>query len=186
MKDINLLLEEDKRVQQGEIPVAKPVKTVGKVAVAVVVTAMALATLVGPKLYAKTLELELASIKDQMKSEKYQEAASVKSQLAAAEQQLSDKKSIIKSIDEQAFPVNDILNTIKNNTPKGCAINDIQYTADTLKLSIKVEEIYNVAEFLLNMDRLKNIKLSDNSNTIKMNTNGDYVFNFEVGQKDGE
>jgi len=186
MKDINLLLEEEKKISQGEVPIAKPARAVGKIALTVLISAMAVTTLVWPKLYANSMELKLASIKDQLKSEKYQEVVSVKSQLAAAEQQLNDKESIIESIDEQAYPVNDILNAVRNNTPKGCMINDVQYDTNTLRLGIKVEEIYNVAEFLLNMDRLQNIRLSESSNTIKMNTGGDYVFNFVVGQKEGE
>ena len=186
MKDINLLLEEEKKNPHGEVSREKPIKMVGKITLVVMIAAIAATTIVAPILYAKAMDLKLASIQDQLKSEKYQEVVSVKSQLAAAEQQLNDKKIVIGYIDEQAYPVNDILNAVRNNTPEGCAINDIQYDTNTLRLGVKVQEISNVAEFLLNMDRLENIKLSDNSNTIKINTNGDYVFNFDVGQKEGE
>ncbi|MEN6316749.1 MAG: hypothetical protein ABFD25_21135 [Clostridiaceae bacterium] len=186
MKDINLLLEEEKRIQQEGVTVNEPARPAGKIIVTVLTAALGLTTLIGPKLYAGSMELKLASVQEQLKSEKYQEVMSVKSQLVIEDKQLNDKKSIIEYIDEQAYPVNDILNTIRNNTPKGCTINDIQYDTHTLRLGVRVEEIYNVAEFLLNMDRLENIRLSENSNTIKMNANGDYAFNFEVGQREGE
>lgn len=186
MKDINLLLEEEKKILHGEVSMEKPVKMVGKITLVVIIAAIAATTIILPILYSKAMELKLASIQDQLKSEKYQEVVSVKSRLAAAEQQLDDKKIIIGYIDEQAYPVNDMLNAIRNNTPEGCAINDIQYDTNTLRLGVKVKEISNVAEFLLNMDRLENIRLSEKSNTIKINTNGDYVFNFDVGQKEGE
>lgn len=186
MKDINLLLEEEKRIPQEGVTVKEPAIPAGKIIMTVLVAAMALTTLIGPKLYAKSMELKLASIQEQLESEKYREVISVKSQLVVEEKQLNDKKSILEHIDGQAYPVNDILNTIRSNIPNGCTISDIQYDTSTLRLGIRVEEIYNVAEFLLNMDRLENIRLSENSNTIKLNTNGDYVFNFEVGQREGE
>ena len=110
----------------------------------------------------------------------------MKSQLTDVEKQLENKKGIIAYIDEQAYPVNNILNIVKNNTPEGCEIKDIQYEANAVRVSVNAQQITNIAEFLLSMDRLENIRLSDNSNTIKINTNGDYVFHFDVGQKEAE
>lgn len=186
MKDINLLLEEEKRMPQGEAPAAKPAKAAGKIVTTVLVAAMAITTLAGPKLYAASLEMRLESIKVEMKSEKYQGVESVKSQLAAAEQQLNGKIGILESIDKQAYPVNNIMTIVKNNTPEGCAVNNIEYDTKSLRLSVRASEIYNLAEFLLNMDRLEMIRLTENSNTIKMNPSGEYVFSFDVRQKEGE
>lgn len=186
MKDINLLFEEEKKIPQEGVAVKEPSIPAGKIIMTVLVAAMALTTLIGPGLYAKSMELKVASIQEELESEKYREVISVKSQLAVEETQLNEKKSILEHIDGQAYPVNDILNTIRSNVPDGCAISDIQYDTGTLRLGVRVEEIYNVAEFLLNMDRLQNIRLSENSNTIRLNTDGDYVFSFEVGQGEGE
>lgn len=183
MKDINLLLEEDKKNRQGEASTDNPTKTAGKVILVVIAAAVAVSAIVLPILYNGALSLRLEAVNDQLKSEKYQEVVSVKSQLASAEQRLNNKKSILGHIDEQAFPVNHLLNAVKNNTPNGCTVNDIQYDTEKLRLGIRVQEISNVAEFLLNMDRLENIRIAENSNTIKINPGGDYVFNFDVGQK---
>lgn len=186
MKDINLLLEEDKKIPQGEAVKVKPLKAAGKIVLTVIIAAAAATTIVVPMLYSKALEMQLTSVKEQIQDEKYQEVVSVKSQLSDVEQQLENKKGIIAHIDEQAYPVNNILNIVKNNTPEGCEIKDIQYEANAVRVSVNAQQITNIAEFLLNMDRLENIRLSDNSNTIKINTNGDYVFNFDVGQKEAE
>lgn len=184
MKDINLLLEEDKNVLQGESTGEKSFNAAGKIAAALVVIGIASLAIAAPIFYDKAMDLKLDSIQNQLKSEKYQEVQSVKTKLVFAQQKLEDKESIIGCIDEQGYPVNDILNTLRNNTPKGCEINDIQYDTNALRLGVKTEEITNVAELLLNIDRLSKIRLSENSNTIKINSNGEYVFNLEVGQRE--
>ena len=186
MNDINLLIDEDKKFQAGETKTAGKARAAGKIALAVLVLSIAAAVMAAPILYEKALHQQLASIQNRMKSEKFKEAEAVKSRLAAAGQQLEDKKDIIRSIDAQAVPVNELLNAVRNNTPEGCTINEIQYENNTLSLNIRVQEISGAAEFLLNMDRLGNISLSERSSAIKINTNGEYVFHFDIGRKEGE
>lgn len=189
MKDINLLVEEDKNVQAGEnVPVKdeKPAKTAKAIAVAVLVAVLVGVTLVVPRAYAGILDARLAAMQEELNSSKYDEVKEVNLKLAGVRVSLGDKKNILNSIDAMGYNVDSLLTAVGNNVPVGCTVSSMDYDLSTLKIALKAQDIANIAEFLLNMERLEYLKLSDNSNQISINRSGEYAFSFEVAGKDGK
>jgi Tfp pilus assembly protein PilN len=182
MKDINLMMEE-KSVQNEESKPAKAVGRVKAVTILILVAAFVVVTLVVPKVYTNGLNLRLSYIQNQVNSQKYTEVKNINRQLASTDQALNSKKEIMASIDSIGYPVNDILNAAENNIPEGCTVNSLEYDTDSLKLAVKGQNIANIADFLLNMDRLDFLQLSDSSKNIRLNKNGEYSFSFDISGK---
>lgn len=186
MKDINLLLEEDKNARPEEKAPGKIGKAAKSITIAIVIAAFVVITLVVPKAYTEALNMRLSSVQDELKEQKYTEVKNINSQLAAVSKVLDEKKEVMRSIDLEGYPVGDILNTVKNNIPEGCVVNSIEYDNKSLKIAVKVQDIANIAGFLLNMDRLSYLQLSDASRNLEVTKTGEYVFSFDVGGKEDE
>ncbi len=179
MKDINLLIDEERIDPVGEAK-SSTGKKIGIAFLVLVVAGLMGAGLAIPSAYVKTLEGSLASIEEDIKSEKYDEVKLLNKKISAEFGLLGEKREVIQHIDNQGGPVNSIINSLKSSTPYGCSVNGIEYDNDSLTVSLTVEDISRVAQFVMNMDRLALFELSDSSAGFKLNEAGEYILTFDV------
>ncbi len=188
MKDINLLLKEEKAGAGDESAQAKSGKAAGiakTVTILIIVAAFVSLSLAAPRAYVATLEAKASQIEKEMASEKYMEVKNINSQLEKVSTDVSGKQEVLDFIDGQGYTADGILKTIRNNVPEGCAVNSMEFDYSTLRMAVKFRDIANVAEFLLNMERSSYITLSDASRNLKINENGEYTFTFDIVGKTG-
>ncbi len=188
MKDINLLLKEERSAPGEEEVQVKSGKAAGAaktVAILVLVAAFVGLTLVAPKAYVAVLNAKADDIEKELSSAKYQEVKSINTRLEEVSGELSGKEEILESVDKLGYTAGSTIKAIKNNVPQGCSVNSLELDGSSVKVSAKFSDTASVAEFLLNMERLNYVSLSDSSKNLKINKNGEYVFSFILAPKTG-
>lgn len=184
MKDINLLLEEEK-VQQAEEKGKSAGGKAKMVAAAVTTLVIIGATIVLPIMYSQTLKIKLSAIQSKLESEKYQEIKTLNAQIAESMQSVNAKQEVIDAIDRQYRSVSEILDIMKNAVPEGCTIKDMDFDTKTIRVTLEAANTMQVAEFLLNTGRLEFITLADSSNSISMGKSKEYSFVFNIAGGEG-
>jgi len=186
MKDINLLLKEEKNAQGEENVQEKSSKAASlakTITILIIIAAFVIVTLAAPKIYISALDSQLKDLELELKTDKYIEIKETKGQLEKVAVELSAKEEIISFIESQGYTVGGIMKTIKNNIPEGCSVNNLEFDYSSMRIAVKFKDIANIAEFLLNIEKVDYISLSNSSRNLKINNNGEYVFKFDLGKK---
>jgi len=188
LKDINLLVEEDKLRQVDESNEKAEKKKGSKVkAVMAVVAALLIVvfTIALPVMYSQTLKARLSSIQKELEREKYIEIKTLNKQLEASTQAINDKQAVIDTIDREHYSVSEILDILKNAVPQGCTIKDVKFAARTVNVTLVANNPAQIAEFLLDTGRLEYINLTDLSNSVKIGGGNEYSFTFDIAGGEG-
>lgn len=184
MKDINLLLEEDKVQQAGE----KNENAVGKakmIAMLVAAIMVVALTIALPLIYSRTLDARLSSLQGELELDKYMEIKKLNAQIAENERILKRKQQVMDAIDREHHSAGDIIDIMKNTVPEGCAVKDLDFNTNTVRVTIEAGNAMQVAEFLLNTGRLEFITLADSWNSIAMGKSKEYSFTFNIAGGEG-
>lgn len=188
MKDINLLPEEIRATLEAE-NTKKNTSTAKIILITVLVLGFMALTILAPRMYIQGVNIRLTMIQSQLKNKAYDEVKALNAQINSLNTAIGSKKEIVTLIDRESYPVNEILNALKQVAPTGCYINSVDY--DTKKLTIGgiTTDSVQPAEFLSNIDRLGFLSATDTLKNVKITKTGPaYVFQytFAVGGKDGK
>ena len=188
MRDINLLPDEvrsqDVKVLLGNVESNSTAKTKTIIMGVIIVTFMA-ALILFPKIYINLMEAKKNSIDIQMAAQKYVQIKTLKAQLTNIKSILKTKEDVIQSIDERNYPVSEMISMMKHVAPSGSTINRFDYNEKTLKVSVSMKDLIQVAEFVSNAKRYEFLTPSDSMKEISYNKDGTLEFTFDVGRKDG-
>ena len=187
MRDINLL-PEDLTKSQIDVPIQKQkVKiSVKPVLITILVIFVMAATIVLPRYYMKVLDMKVTNIKDQLVLPKYNQIRDVNSRLASISGTLAAKAEVISFIDKQSYSVNEMLECVKHVAPSGTTISSFDYNSSKVKITLKIKEYSQVAEFLLSIDRLGFLVPDDSMKEVSLIKDGVMNFSFKVASKGGK
>lgn len=158
MKDINLMPEEVKpAIHKRDVTQEKNISTKA-ILILLLVLIVVVATILSPKIYVKSLEANVASIKADIESDKYTEVKSINKQISSLQATLDLKKIVINTINENEVQILDILNYIQEAAPKGLLISGIQYGNKSLSITGTAKDSTAIAEYMSNITRLSVLK----------------------------
>lgn len=187
MRDINLL-PEDVKSSDVHIPVKniKPGSSVKFIILSFAVIIFMGATLVAPKIFIKKLEERQSSIEMQLTMPKYLQVKAVNAQLNNINTVLEFKKNVINTIDNQSYPVSEMLSILKHAAPEASMINSFDYNTNSLNVSISMNDLTQIAEFISNVKKSEYLKPSASMKDLSINKDSALQFSFDVGRKDGK
>lgn len=191
MKDINLL-PEDIKATVGENTVSS--RTSAKLSsvtilVIILVSIIAIAILFAPHFIIKSKEATVEAIKAQINSQAYQEVKAVNGQLSTINSTLNGKYAVLKDIDNSTYPVNELLNEVKQAVPNGCVVSSLKFDNGRVLITGAATDSMVIAEFISNIDRLdifNRAGLTDSVSYQRTNSVQRFQLSFTVGRKDGK
>jgi len=159
MKDINFMTEEVKPILTPKRDVSKE-KNISIKAILILVGVLVFitASILSPKVYVKSLEIQSSLIQADINSDKYIEVKSLNGQINAMQTTLNLKNNVINTINNKEVQVLDIINYVQEATPKGLYINGIDYQDKSLSISGSVKDSTAVAEYIANLNRFNVFK----------------------------
>jgi hypothetical protein len=143
-------------------------------------------TILAPKIFIKELEDRQNSIAEQLTAQKYIQAKALNSQLDNINAKLEFKKKLINTIDTTSYPVSELLNILKRAQPEASTINSFEYSSGSLKISISMEDLTQISEFISNIKRSDYLKPSASMKDLTINKDSSLQFTFDVGRKEGK
>ena len=169
MKDINLLPEEIKSTTPYERSKVVGISAKGVLVVIVVLLVFG-ATLLIPRMYVKSLEMNLEGIEAQIKNQKYNEVRTVRTQLSLIDGKLSTKKNVMDTIDNMNISVNEIITAVKSAIPKECQINSVSADQSRITVTGTYRDNIAIAELLANINRIDYVTFASDVKFPKDNT----------------
>lgn len=191
MKDINLL-PEDIKTSSGEKTALNSEKmefSKGKVIIVILILILAIALLFSPTAIFKIMELNANSIKAEINSQAYSEVKAVNGQLMNVNAKLNGKYAVLKDIDNNTYPVNELLNEVRQAAPKGCVISSLKFDEGKVMISGAATDSMVIAEFISNIERLDiftNLGVGAGLTYQRTNSVQKFQLSFNVGRKDGK
>jgi len=184
MKDINLMLEEDRRNASAADTVKRRNGINSKVLVwAVISVIFVILTLIAPSMIVKALEAQSETLKGELTAKKYQDVITAKNNINQINSTIAAKQNIIKLIDKENKSISPLINNISHAAPKNCYITSFTYKDQSLNIGgISMDGSLRAAEFMANLDRLNAISSNGITNTINM-TKSDEVCTFQFTYK---
>jgi Tfp pilus assembly protein PilN len=185
MKDINLMLEEDRSQASASVLSKTAFKVNIKVLIGVLLTiAFIIVTVVAPGAYVNVLNAQSEALKNELVAKKYQDVANVKNQTAAMESAISMKQNVINTVDHQGYSTLLILNVVSKAAPKGCKITSLNYSSNGVHISCTADDSnLQIIEFIANLDRLKILTRTGGTASVSIENTNKGQRTFELDYK---